>query len=217
MRYCRTARYSALAERLCGLSDFERVESMVRYIYLRENTVSHKPIGCVAYKYIDDNTFIYGYSIMHPDMDLNKKSGITIPPFLAFLDGGKTVTIKGGRALSVKEAARKIATRRLEMAVQGVERKECRGKYGKVIVSGKRFCDKVAFMLAIIHDHKNTRYRTKCSLSKLIGHLRSTFPVREPQEVVANKATWPSSWAYATDLGGSNSDTPNTHTLGVAS
>lgn len=148
----------------------------IHYIYLRQWPVKHnapkkEPIGCIAYDDVEPNIFLYGYSVIHPDVDLTKKSGITIPPFLAFSEDGKSVQIKGGVNLSMKQAARHIARIRLEMARKGIKRKRCRGKYGRVDVVGNFFTDKLKYMLSKIWHHDDTRLRTKESISNLIGHL----------------------------------------------
>lgn len=122
------------------------IDSGIRYVYLREDNNNRQPIGCVAYDCIGDD-FIYGYSIFHPEDGCDMKSGI-----------------------------RNIAAARLELARAGSERRRCRGKFGRVSISGNRFSEKVANMLTIIHDNDDTRDRTKQYLSRLIEQFKDTKP-----------------------------------------
>lgn len=113
----------------------------VKFIYIRKSG-TRTPVGCVAYQDQENGRFVFGYSALHTN-DLNKSYD--------------------------KALARKIATRRLEFAMSGVERDNPYS--GFVEVGDGNINTKVATVLMCIEKHQRVSCLVYEGVTALRAHL----------------------------------------------
>lgn len=110
---------------------------------------SRTPVGCVAYCDLKDGRFAYGVSFLNEEMDKVEK-----------------------------QRARKVAEGRLAIAVSGINRDNCQGRFGAFAVGSGNINDKVSNLLTaiskeVLHRNEAVRNRMRGDILHTVNILRS--------------------------------------------